>query len=182
MQELDRKIIEKAAKGDIDCFEEIFKTYSSLVYHVAFRVSGSHEDAGDITQNVFLLLHRKLASFRFQSKFTTWVYRIASNQALNHVKSRAGKKYISYDEAFAGEVSLSAVNIRESLENNEAIDKLLSYLTPEQRICIILRTVQGLSYAEIAEAVGVDIDVVRSRLRRAREKLVDFKSEVKYGL
>jgi len=175
MQDIPREIIMQASHGDMQAFEKIYKATSGFVYSVARRMLRSDDDAQDVVQEVFLKIHRNLKSFRFQSSFTTWVYRITANTAINAYRriakelSRRG----NYDYALATESAPN--NTRVSIEQKDAegvVASLLATLNPDQRACIILREIQGLRYDEIAASLGININTVRSRLKRARQALM----------
>ncbi len=186
MQDVSQDIILKAADGDLDAFEMIFRFYSNYVFNVALRTAQSREDAEEITQEVFMTVYRKLESFRYQSSLKTWIYRITVNMTLNYLKKEAKhkNKAVEYDENFEPqEVKNDVKALTEKEYKDCLIERLLNYLTPEQKICIVLRNVEGLSYEEIAQSLKIDINAVRSRLKRAREKLLSLKKEeITHGL
>jgi RNA polymerase sigma factor (sigma-70 family) len=88
MQELSEDILRAAAGGDMEAFEQVYRTYASFVYNVAYRMVEAKEDAEEVTQEVFLTVHRKLNSFLFRSSLKTWVYRITVNCAINCLNKR----------------------------------------------------------------------------------------------
>ena len=188
MREIAREVIEKAAGGDMAAFEEIYKTFSSTVYTIAFNITRSRQDAEEATQDVFVKIFRKLADFNFESSFGTWLYRIATNTAINIYKSRSRhrQKAVSIEEAgdpvdSAGWNAQRGAIDRESAELKVAA--LLGQLNPEMRSCITLRELEGLDYKEIARVLRIPLNTVRSRIRRAREALVEHcKKEVGHGL
>lgn len=178
MQEITDDILREASQGDLGSFKKIYNSTGGFVYNVALRVVGNKEDAQEVTQEVFLTVHRKLKEFRFQSSFKTWVYRIAVNHAINHAKKRDRNPTVEYDE------NINAVSVHpQSVENmdlearEKMVGKLLGQLNPEQRACIVLRNLEGLSYEAIATSLGININTVRSRLKRAREAMMAFAKE-----
>jgi RNA polymerase sigma-70 factor (ECF subfamily) len=177
IQSLSPDIIHKAAAGDIQAFEEIYKSASSFVYNVALRTARNREDAQEITQEVFLKVFKSLRDFRFQSSFKTWIYRITVNTALNVLKKAAHdrRRQFEYHENISAELSGqtgTAVTSSEQRDQQVQVGKMLDALNPEQRACIVLREIQGLRYNEIAQALKININTVRSRLKRAREMLL----------
>ena len=86
MEDISQEILIKASQGDMQAYEHVYKTTNSFVYNVAFRVVNNREDAMEVTQEVFLIIYHKLKSFRFESSFKTWIYRITSNCAINYAK------------------------------------------------------------------------------------------------
>ena len=181
MIDISRDTIIRASEGDIQVFEDIYRTYSGFVYNVALRVMRNQEAAEEITQDVFMIIYRKLTQFNFQSSFSTWLYRIAVNQSINYGKrlTRERNKMVAYNENLETKHSTSAVS--EAIEKEQSditINTLLDALNPEQRACIVLRNIEGLSYEEIAQTLKININTVRSRLKRAREKLLALRKEV----
>ncbi|MFH2012337.1 MAG: sigma-70 family RNA polymerase sigma factor [Pseudomonadota bacterium] len=181
MQDIHDEFVIKASKGDVESFEKIYRTYTDYVYNVALRIVQNREDAQEVTQEVFISVYRNLKNFRFQAKLKTWIYRITVNKAINHTKkeSKMKDKTVDYIDASGAENPLDSLDARAEREHKEGmINKLLDALTPEQRACIVLRNIEGLSYKEIAKVLNIGINAVRSRLKRAREKVLALKKEV----
>ena len=183
MQELTQDTLAKAAQGDMQAFETVYKSVSSFVYNVAYRVVGNKEDAEEVAQEVFVNVYHQLKEFRFESSFKTWTYRITVNQAINMAKklSKTRNKTTAYDEQIdVGTAADVEANI-EKEHNDKMIEDLLNALNPDQRACIVLRNIEGLSYEEIAQSLKININTVRSRLKRAREHLLALRKQVGYG-
>ncbi len=184
MQNISEDILIRASKGDLASFEEIYKASAGFVYNVAFRIVNNREDAEEVTQEVFCTIYHKLKSFRFASSFKTWVYRVTANSAINFAK-KAGKhrkKMVEYDEQLTAQTA-SPSDTRKEMDrehNARIIGGLLSAIDPDQRACVVLRNIEGLSYQEIAQTLRININTVRSRLKRAREKLLAFKKRGHY--
>lgn len=179
MEEISKDILVRASQGDIQAFEEVYKASSSFVYNVALRVVNNREDASEVTQEVFMIIYDKLKNFRFESSFKTWVYRITANYAINFAKKNSRRKTVSYEEAFgAGAVTSEAEAHMDQEHQNDIVANLLGEINPDQRACVVLRNIEGLSYQEIAKALNININTVRSRLKRAREKLLTLRKVV----
>lgn len=167
-------MIVRARNGDIAAFEDIYRATSAFVYNVALRVTNNSNDADEVTQDVFVKVHRSLGSFAFRSSFKTWIYRIAANTAINHAKASARhrNRKVEYDPEIH---DIEAPDLtRGPLEREDAekaIRSLLGELGPDQRACIVLREIEGLDYRTIAKMLSIKINTVRSRLKRAREHL-----------
>jgi len=176
MADISEDVLVRAAQGDLQAFEEVYKASSSFVYNVALRVVNNREDAREVTQEVFLIIYNKLKSFRFESSFKTWAYRITANYAINFAKKNSRAKTVPYEEALGEDPSVSRV--QEHIDGDHQsllVENLLAEIPPDQRACVVLRNIEGLSYQEIAQTLKININTVRSRLKRAREKLLSLK-------
>jgi RNA polymerase sigma-70 factor (ECF subfamily) len=175
MNEIPAELVRSAMDGDAAAFERIYRLSSGFVYTVALRVLGNAADAEDLTQEVFVKVHASLGSFAFRSSFKTWLYRVTMNMTINayHRKSRDARRRADLDEASAA-ASCEGGQRRElaSDEAGRALGALLGRLTAEHRAVIVLRELEGLSYEEMSAALGININTVRTRLRRAREALM----------
>ncbi len=173
MEEISNEVLLKAAGGDVDSFEIIYKATASFVYNVASRVVYNAHDAEEVTQEVFLNVYRKLKYFRGQSSLKTWFYRIAVNCAINYSKKMArgrDRKKEYYENLDPWHTPYKATT--GGGDHEEAIRAFLKILNRDQRMCVILRNIEGLSYEQIAKTLRININTVRSRLKRAREKLL----------
>jgi RNA polymerase sigma-70 factor (ECF subfamily) len=181
MEEIARDILIKAAQGDMRAFEEVYKATHGFVYNVAFRVVNNREDALEVSQEVFMIIHNKLKGFRFESSFKTWVYRVTANSAINFAKKFSRSKTVPFEESHGeGAVLAEAHSNIDKEYQNQLVETLLKELNPDQRACVVLRDIQGLSYEEIAQALNININTVRSRLKRSREKFLIMRSRVDY--
>ena len=175
MQDISKELLTQASTGDIQAFEEIYRLASSFVYSVALRVTRNADEAKEVTQDVFIKIYNNLRSFRFRSSFKTWLYRITTNTALNALKksSKDINRRVDYDVALkANDDSATATHAIEMDDNKKLLSSLLDMLNPDQRACIVLREIEGLNYREISKALSININTVRSRLKRARETLL----------
>ena len=178
MKDRPKETLIKAQDDDFASFENIYKETSGFVYNVAFRIVNNKQDAEEVAQDVFLNIYHNLKSFRFQSSFKTWVYRITVNCAINHLKKMAREKnrIKEYGNNLiqAGEISQGPEIEKVNEGQEKIINSLLGLLDADQRACIVLRNIEGLSYREISDTLKININTVRTRLRRAREKLLNF--------
>jgi RNA polymerase sigma-70 factor, ECF subfamily len=175
MQVLEKEIIRKAATGDIVAFEKIYRETSSFVYSVAFRVMGNKEEAEEVSQDVFMKIHDHLKDFNFESSLKTWIYRITVNTAINTIKRKIADrtKTEKFEKEKAQMVSYQPVVQNMEQEHAELkVQELLALLNPDQKVCIILREIEGMSYEEIAQTLKINLNTVRSRLKRARAILL----------
>lgn len=188
MIDISKDIIKKAATGDIGAFEEIYRAFSSAVYTIALNITQNREDAEEAAQDAFVKVFKQLKSFKFESSFGTWVYRVAVNSAINiyNARARHRKRSAGLDEA--ADVADPASGLARERLDKEGLGLkaagMLAHLSPEQRSCIVLRELEGLDYKEIAAALAIPLNTVRTRLKRARESLVKYcrKEGLGYGL
>jgi RNA polymerase sigma-70 factor (ECF subfamily) len=174
MNEISRESIIQAAGGDMEAFEALYKATSGFVYNVALRIAQKTSDAEEITQDVFMKIHRNLKEFSFKSSFKTWAYRITVNTALNHCRASMKDKDV-IDMENVGELASQRNDLKEKIDRQDSeakVSEMLAALSPEQRAIIILREIEGLDYKEIAETLNIPINTVRSRLKRSREELI----------
>jgi len=166
-------------------FEELFEHYRALVFQLAYRMLADREEALDVSQEVFLTIYRKMSHFRGDSSLKTWIYRIAVNRASNHCRwwNRLRRRgTVSLDEHLSADQDRSVGEMLESQgrspeqslmaeEERDQIQRSLLGLPVQQRVAVIMRDIQGLSYEEIAEAMDVSLGTVKSRIARGREEL-----------
>jgi RNA polymerase sigma-70 factor, ECF subfamily len=173
----DTDLLARLRSGEPRAFEDLVRTYQHRVFGVALRMLGSRAEAEDVAQEVFLRVHRAIGDFRGEAKLSTWLYGIASNLCLNRLASADRRRVRHDDEALLQAATdapdATAVVERGELEN--ALRDAIASLPDERRIVVVLRDLEGLSYEEIAEALGLEPGTVRSRLHRAR---MDLKSKM----
>lgn len=172
----EKVLLGRAKKGEIDAFEALVTAYERRVYSLALRSTGSEADAADITQEVFLRAYRSLETFRGESGFSTWLYRITVNLCVDLARKNSGVQQETLDELHAAAVpdTCSDHQPEAALANSELrreLDIALSMVSEEHRKIVILRDVAGMSYADIAAALELEEGTVKSRLARARAAL-----------
>jgi RNA polymerase sigma-70 factor (ECF subfamily) len=166
--------LRKARGGNLFAFEEIVKRYERRVYATAVRIVRRHDVADDVAQETFVKAWQSLGSFDLARPFGPWVCRIAANLAINHVRSpRAREEGLPETHAEVPDRANDPLGLVLDGEANQAFAGALLTLPPEQRAVLTLRVVEELSYKEIAEALGLPMGTVMSRLARAREKLAE---------
>ncbi len=182
----DRGLVDRARGGDAGAFEALVRRYQGWVFTLALRMLGDRAEAEDVAQEVFLKAYRGLRGFRAESRFSTWLYAIASRHCLTHLEARARqpRAYAPAGRAGAGEGDdlPSAVDrlpdgapladaLMERWDLARLVQAELQQLKEEHRVILILRDIQGMAYEEIAEVLAVELGTVRSRLHRARMDL-----------
>ena len=181
--EHEKHCIERILKGDANAFEHLVHAYEKTVYNLALRTLGNREDAEDITQEAFLKAYRSLDSFRGDSKFSVWLYRIVSNLCLDLLRSRQRKPVQSLtvedDDGEIGELEISDEHfspekLLDRKLTRESVQRGLSALPDDARQILLLRELQGMSYEEIGQALDLEPGTVKSRIFRARKRLCAF--------
>ena len=176
----DRELVRRWQGGDESAFEVLVERHQRRVFRLLMRMMGTREEAEDVSQDTFLSLHRHGKRFRSEARFSTFVYRVAANAALNRRRTlgRARARANRFAERQAAGDNLpfaprdpedAALGIELSVKVREA----LQGLTPSLRMPVILYDIEGLAYGEIAEILGVAEGTIKSRIHRARKALRD---------
>jgi RNA polymerase sigma-70 factor (ECF subfamily) len=174
-------LVQSAKAGDVSAFEELVKRYDRNVFRIAQHITQNREDAEDVVQDAFLKAYSNLAQFQGQSKFYTWLVRIAVNEALMKLRRRRPERMVSLDEevkteddSLPREVADWSPNPEQQYTQAELRDiltKTIQGLPATFRTVFVLRDVEGLSTEETAEALELSVPAVKSRLLRARLQL-----------
>ncbi len=163
------ELIRKAAEGDKQAFSQVVTEYAGAVYNTALRYCKNKEDAEDVSQEVFIKIFRYLPSFKFESSFKTFIYRVTVNTALDFLrKNKVAHEEISENIESAEPGIESKIIVK---EREKAVENAISELSEELRDAVVLREYDGLSYAEIAEVLEVKVGTIKSRILRGREKI-----------
>ena len=162
--------------GDPQAFEEVYRRHAEMVFNLAYRMAGTREEAEDLSQEIFLRIHRHLGRFNGRSALKTWVYRVT----LNHCRSRLGRRRYP-TRPVAEENEEEGVRLIDTGRSPEErvlaqdaarrLNLALRRVKPRFREAVVLRDLEGLSYEEIAEILKVRIGTVRSRIARGRDRL-----------
>ena len=182
-REQEAAVIQAVLDGDVNAYEALVKEYEKNVYNLALRMTGNSEDAADMAQEAFIKAYNSLTAFRGDSKFSVWLYRIVSNVCHDCLRSRSRKQTVSLstENDDGEEVELDIADETHSPEQlldrsltRDAVRRGLAALPPDHREILLLREIQGLSYEEIADVLGLEAGTVKSRIFRARKKLCSF--------
>src|SRR3982750_2591940 len=175
------QLVQAAKGGDVSAFEDLVKRYDRNVFRIAQHITQNREDAEDVVQDAFLKAYQNLGQFQGQSKFYTWLVRIAVNEALMKLRRRRPERMVSLDEdvkteddSVPREVADWSPNPEQQYSQAELKDILtrtIQGLPPSFRTVFVLRDVEGLSTEEAAEALDLSVPAVKSRLLRARLQL-----------
>jgi RNA polymerase sigma-70 factor (ECF subfamily) len=176
-------LVNAARGGDVASFEKLVRKYDRNVFRIANHITQNREDAEDVVQDAFLKAFMNLGQFQGQSKFYTWLVRIAVNEALMRLRRRRPERMVSLDEDInTGEDTIprevadwspNPEQLYNQSELREILQKTIQGLPPSFRTVFVLRDVEGLSTEETADALNLSIPAVKSRLLRARLQLRD---------
>jgi RNA polymerase sigma factor (sigma-70 family) len=184
---VDSQLVERARSGDLPAYDQLVRRYQERVYATVYHMTSNHEDANDLTQDSFIKAYRALRSFKGDSSFYTWIYRIAINKTINFLKQRKNRIHLSlndldlnaeHDPDLVALVSEKtprrALNLAEL---NEKLNTAMQKLSDTHRLVVTLHDVQGLPHEEIGRIMDCNVGTVRSRLFYARQQLQGFLSE-----
>lgn len=192
----DELALVRAAKdGDLEAFSELVRRYDRNIFRIAQHITHNEEDAQDVVQDAFLKAYQNLGQFQEQSKFYTWLVRIAVNEALMRLRKRRNGRIVSLDEDVETEEGTMPREVADWSPNPEQIygqselgdilRKTIQGLPPGFRTVFVLRDVEGLSTEETAEMLGLSVPAVKSRLLRGRlqlrERLAKYFKATKNG-
>lgn len=177
----ERLLIRRLRDRDEKAFREIMELYGDRIYNLTYRMLGSREEAEDVSQEIFITVFKSIESFRGESKFSTWLYRIAANHCKNRIKylaRRHDRDQSEYEEGVSRdgvESALTAPNPSprpdkqlEGMQLERIMQECLDGLDEDQRMLIVLRDIEELSYEEISSVTNLPEGTVKSRLHRAR--------------
>jgi RNA polymerase sigma-70 factor (ECF subfamily) len=181
----DQKLVAACRAGDRQAFQALYERYRRKVYAVAYGFLRNQEDALDIVQEAFIKVHRYLAKFEGQSSFYTWLYRITANLCIDHLRRSGRKRDVEFDDGLRHDAESDATGTAmlplsklgdpsEAFESQEilgAVQDSLQHLTEKHRAVIVMRELQGMSYAEMAKAMDCSKGTIMSRLFHARRNM-----------
>jgi RNA polymerase sigma-70 factor (ECF subfamily) len=165
----DSTLVRRHLAGDPDAFRALFEKYGEKVFASAYRIVGEYHAAADLVQEIFVKVHGELRNFKFESKFSTWLFRVTVNHSLNRASevSRHARIHDRIGRDGRGDPG----GTKEGRPIDDEVHRALQQLSPKLRTVISLRYLEGLSYEEIAEILEVSIGTIKSRLFLAHETL-----------
>jgi RNA polymerase sigma-70 factor (ECF subfamily) len=172
----DLDLAQRHRYGDAAAFEEVYRSHAKMVFNLTLRMAGNVEEAEDLTQEIFLRIHRHLGRFNGRSTLKTWIYRVT----LNYCRSKLGRRryptqpLAEENEGEGAELvdtGRSPEDLTLAHDAGRQVAEALRQVKPRFREAVVLRDLQGLSYEEIAEILDIRIGTVRSRIARGRERL-----------
>lgn len=185
IEDPDRDLVVRWQAGDEKAFEELISRHERRIYRLLYRMMGNKEDAEDLTQETFLSLHRHGHRFRAEARFSTFVYRVAANAALNRRRSlgrgRARIDKLKTRHDAGDDLPSSPRNPEDATHGSELSEHVrvaLDELSPSLRMPVVLYDIEGLAYGEIAKVLGIAEGTVKSRIHRARQALREHLKEL----
>src|SRR5215472_9847042 len=177
---VEAQLIEKAKQGDAEAFQALYDKHKRRVYSLCLRMTSNTAEAEDLTQEAFLQLYRKIATFRGESAFSTWLHRLSVNVVLMHLRKK-GLPEVSLDEALEPQhddgprKDIGARdNVLAGSIDRVNLERAIESLPPGYRIIFVLHDIEGYEHNEIAEMMGCSIGNSKSQLHKARMKLRDL--------
>ena len=177
----EMQLVQRARHGDLRAYDELVKRYQERIYATIYHMTANHEDANDLVQETFIKAYKSLRSFRGQSSFYTWVYRIAVNRTINFIKRRKNRNQFSLDDVDSSIQNdpdlvemMSHVTPRREVgltELHEKLNEALQKLSEPHRAVVTMHDVQGMTHADIAQVMKCSEGTVRSRLFYARQQM-----------
>ena len=171
----DAELVARCRAGDATAFEELYRQHAGRLYNLAYRMSGGPAEAEDLLQEIFLQAHRKLDSFKGQSSVGTWLYRLAMNLCVDHLRSRQNRSAQLTDSLDAAPHDLRPPYSAGTLNPTRLdLERAIAHLPPGCREAFLLHDVEGFEHREIAEILGVAEGTSKSQVHKARMKLRAF--------
>lgn len=179
----DDQLVSRARDGDPDAFEELVRRHSGRIYRLLARVLGDPGSAEDGVQETFIRAWRALPGFRGEAKFSTWLFRIAMNEANRFLAREASREVLPYDDVMLEVPDLTADTLAlvELGELRVQLERCLAELPAHYRVCVVLRDVEGFTNEEAAEMLGLELRNFKSRLHRGRMALRRYLEELSEG-
>ncbi|MEW6652228.1 MAG: RNA polymerase sigma factor [Bacteroidota bacterium] len=182
VQDADFDLVKQFLEGSEPAFNEIVRRYQKRIYWHARQMLGNHLDADEVTQEVLIVMYKKLRSFNFQSNLFTWIYRIVTTRSLNQIRKRKVKKFFSIndeDNEIDVQSNVDIVNDLVNKEKLETVKKVLSSLPVKQRQVFVMRNFEQLSYEEISEITGKSVGGLKANYFHAIKKVLEKTNERK---
>jgi RNA polymerase sigma-70 factor, ECF subfamily len=182
--DVDMTYVTRVQQGDVAAFDYLVRKYRERLFSIVYNMTSNREEAADLTQESLIKSFRSIERFKGRSSFFTWLYRIAVNTTLSHLKKRRLRRFFSlenvHEEASSSEI-VEALSIQNKTEKSAMINELqeklneaLQKLSPKHRTVVVLFEIEGLSHQEISDITGCSVGTVRSRLHYAKQQLQSY--------
>lgn len=173
MRASDQDLVERSRNGDGAAFEEIYRLHAGRVYNLACRLTGSVADGEDLLQDIFVAVYRKLGSFKGESALGTWIYRLATNQCLDFLRSRQGKAR-QVTDPLETEPAAPTPSTRPLQADRLDLERAIAQLPPGYRAAFVLHDVEGFEHAEIGQLLGIAEGTSKSQVHKARLRIREY--------
>ncbi|HUG53835.1 MAG TPA: sigma-70 family RNA polymerase sigma factor [Vicinamibacteria bacterium] len=172
----DAELIERCLRKDNAAWELIVGRYKRKVFHISYKFTGRHDDAEDLTQEIFLKVFKSLEKFNRDADFSTWLSSVARNFCIDHYRASKREKEVLVDDLVAFDLAPASAGssphrLLEDRDRRSFLRRGLEALPEKLREAVVLRDLQGLSYQEMADRLGLPEGTVKSRINRGREEL-----------
>jgi len=167
----EAQLIQQCQQGNLDAFKSLYELHKHRIYNIAYRIHGDYEDAQDSVQDAFVIIYKKINSFRGDSAFSTWLYRIVVNTCLNNIrksKARRSKDFVDLSDA---ENVAEEVNFDKNKPLEIILDEEIKNLPPGYRAVFVLYEIEGFSHEEISKMLKKSVGTSKSQLHRAKQLL-----------
>ena len=172
----DAEIIALCLQGEASAWEAIVARFRRRVFHIAYKFTGKHDEAEDLTQEIFLKLFKSLDKFRRDADFSTWLSSVARHYCIDHYRARKREREVLVDDLLAFDMAPASYgNPQRAIEETDSkvlLRRGLDQLPPKLREAVVLRDLQGLTYQEMADRLDLPEGTVKSRINRGREELL----------
>lgn len=158
-------LVRKAQDGDVEAFETLVEVYRAKVYSIAYQIVGNADDAEDICQESFIKLYRNIRAYSSNHKFTTWLFRLVTNTAIDHLRKLNKSRRLSVETGLPDRSQASDSDLKLTL------DRILSKVSPKQRMAFVLRDLQGFPLNEVAQILECSGVTARVHLHKARTRI-----------
>lgn len=176
----DDDLVQKCRKGDVRAFEAIYRRHSTAVYSLAYRMVGNPADAQDMLQEIFLLAFNKLRTYQGQAALSTWLFRVATNRCLDHIRSKARRNQ-SLTESLDGQKPPPSSVPRQSTAERLDLEQAIARLPDSYRAAFLLYDVEGFDHREVAQILGIAEGTSKSLVHKARLKIRDYLGHFRSG-
>ncbi len=172
----DLELVEQFQHGEIEGFNELVRRYQEKIYWVCRRIVGTHEDADDVVQDVFVRVYESLTRFRGESEFYTWVYRIATNASLNALRKKRIKEFVRYDEVFEellpGDRRADDDVVKQ--EYQSILERAIERLPAKQKMVFVMRYYDEMPYEEMAKVLKKSVGGLKANYFHALKKVQEY--------
>lgn len=177
LNDLEKALLQKCKKGDLEAFEKLIDSYQKKVFNLCYRYLDNYDDAEELSQEVFIKVYRAISGFKEESSLGTWIYRIAVTTCIDELRKKKKYTAVSINQDNGLELQDTEPGLYDNYEKKEtkkAIEDAIKSLHYDHRIVVVLRDMQGFSYEEISEIIDVPLGTVKSRIKRARENIKEY--------